>query len=151
MACEPATRISGHILLGSGESAPDSALHTLYVAGFPPAAILGSGTNALVECRDSASVGTNGYFPTWVEFDGVRQADFSPSVAYALGGGKAASEVDIFSWWVTTSANLNLTFRCPAAGDLFGAAPANPVFKGLNGLSGGASVSGVDVTLDRTF
>src|SRR5438445_13352190 len=77
-ACDPATRIEGDLRLAAGKQAPDDARHTLFVAAFPKAAVIGSGAIALVDC--------SAFTPTWVEFTGVQNADFHPTVAYAIGG-----------------------------------------------------------------
>ena len=141
-ACQPSTRISGSIRLASGLAAPDSDLHTLYVAAFATTATSGSGGSMAVNCTANT--------PIWVEFGAVRNADFNPTVDYELGGAGSAREANVFAWWRVGSASQE-TFSCARAGDVFGAAASNPVFAGKNGTGGGDQAQHVDLTLDRTL
>jgi hypothetical protein len=142
LACDPGTRIEGSITLGAGKQAPDSSLHTLYVAAFPSAAITTAGGVVALHCSAATA--------NWVEFGDVSNADFNPEVTYALGGAGGAKESWVFAWWKVT-VGLNPDFACPGPSDLFGAYSNNPVFFGQSGTGSGGQARQVDLVLNTAL
>lgn len=134
--CDPATRIEGTIRLEEGLEAPDEERHTLYVAAFRSEDVTG-----LVFDTSAA--------PAFVEFGGIDNASFDPTVEFALGGAGAAEEMHVFSWWKIGDAE-HPDYELPESGDRYGAYADNPIFPGADGKDG-ESERNVDVLLDRTF
>lgn len=136
IGCDPGTRIEGEIHLEDGLEAPDEERHTLYVAAFRSEDVTG-----LVFDTSAA--------PTFVEFGGIDNASFDPTVEFALGGAGAAEELHVFSWWKIGDAE-HPDYELPETGDRFGVYEDNPIFPGADGKDG-ESERNVEVLLDRTF
>ena len=135
-ACDKGTRIEGKITLEDGLEAPDAERHTLYVAAFLDADVTGA-------------VFDTGAAPAFVEFGGIANDDFDPSVTFALGGAGAAEEMHVFVWWKIGDAE-HPDYELPEQGDRFGVYADNPVFEGASGDESD-SEKAVDVELDRVF
>ena len=136
-ACQNSTRIEGAITVVDGFQSPNDQRHTLYVAAYPSGSIV-NGT------LDSAAQ------PVLVEFGGIANGDFDPSVTYALGGAGDAREVDVVAWWKVTSPERP-DYAPPEEGDRYGVYAMNPIFRGENGSKGGAQARGVDIVIDRDY
>lgn len=135
-ACDPGTRIEGRITLEAALEAPDQARHTLYVGAFPGTEI-------------SGGVLSTSAVPAFIEFSGIENDDFDPSVEYALGGAGNAEPLHVVAWWKVNDGELP-DYELPETGDRYGIHPENPVFEDETGRDG-AVVRNVDVLLGRTF
>lgn len=135
-ACDKATRIEGKITLEDGLEAGDDERHTLYVAAFRSGDVTGA-------------VFDTGAAPAFVEFGGIENADFDPSVEFALGGAGAAEEMHVYVWWKVGDAE-HPDYELPETGDPFGAYAENPIFPGAAGEKSD-SERNVDLELDRVY
>lgn len=136
-ACDPGTRIRGEVTLGDGMAAPDSARHTLYIAAFGSGAVMNGILNT-------------GATPVWIEFGGIANGDFDPSVSYALGGAGGSEELSVYAWWKVARAEQP-DYVPVEPGDRFGRFEGNPIFEGRTGGGTGGSAVDVDIVLIRTF